>query len=290
MKIDLHCHSTASDGVLSPLALIQRAIEQEVSVLSLTDHDTVSGYQSLKGQAVLDQICLIPGVELSAVWSGVTIHLVGLGFSLDNPLLNGYMEQQRLARQQRAETIASRLAKRGFSDILEGALAMAQEHSGLPAADVQIGRPHFARYLVSEGYVPDMATAFQRYLGAGKVGDVKSQWPTLVQVVEWITSLNGVAVLAHPLKYKMTNTKLRALIKAFKDAGGEGIEVALAGQPRDATGFLADLATQFELSASVASDFHGPFNRWIELGNAPPLPKQCKPLWENWAWDKMRVC
>ncbi|MDE1462311.1 PHP domain-containing protein [Spartinivicinus poritis] len=290
MKIDLHCHSTASDGVLSPLALVQRAIEQKVEVLSLTDHDTVAGYQHLQGQAALSQLYLIPGIELSAVWSGVTIHVVGLGFSLDDPLLAGYLDQQQQARQQRAEKIAAKLAKRGFANTLEGALAVAQGQSDLPAADVQIGRPHFAKYLVSEGYVPDMATAFNRYLGAGKVGDVKSQWPSLAQVVDWITSMKGVAILAHPLKYKMTNTKLRALIKAFKAAGGEGIEVALAGQPQDATHFLAELSCQFELLASVASDFHGPFNRWIELGGAPPLPKQCKPLWENWMLEKMRFC
>lgn len=289
LKIDLHCHSTASDGVLSPLALVQRAIDQGVEVLSLTDHDTVSGYQQLRGQAALEKLCLVPGIELSAVWSGVTVHIVGLAFSLDDPLLIGYLDQQRIARQQRAEKIASKLAARGFVGTLEGAMTVAQSQSGLPAAEVQIGRPHFAKYLVSQGYVPDMATAFKRYLGAGKLGDVKSQWPQLAQVIEWITALNGTAVLAHPLKYKMTNTKLRALINAFKQAGGEAIEVSLAGQPRDATSFLSDLARQYHLKASIASDFHGPFNRWIELGGAPPLPQHCEPLWENWDWNRIRV-
>lgn len=273
LKVDLHCHSLVSDGHLSPTDLVKRAAENGVQVLALTDHDTCDGLNEARAEADIQGIKLINGIELSAVWSKQSIHVVGLGFDPDHPVMQQAIAQQTQGRQQRAEKIAKKLTQKGFTDTLEGALDVAQGS--------QIGRPHFARYLVESGQVKDMSTVFKKYLGAGKVGDVKSQWPDLEQVIHWIKAAGGKAVLAHPVHYKMTRTKFRCLLEAFIEAGGEAIEVSTGGQSADTIPAMIKWCKEYDLLVSQGSDFHTPANKWIELGKLPKLPDDLPRVWEQ---------
>ena len=245
--IDFHTHSAASDGALSASALVDRAAQEGVSRLSLTDHDTVQGYLSVYQDSPPD-LELISGVELSCQWGRVGIHVVGLGFRVQAAEMKGHLVVLDAARKDRAERIAHRLERAGMHGALEGALAV--------AAGAQIGRPHFARWMVSAGHVDSEQAAFKRFLGSGKPGDISILWPGLQDTVEVITRSGGVAVLAHPLHYRMTATRLRALADAFSEAGGGAIEV-INGRPK--AGELEQLwrlASERHLRVSVGSDFH----------------------------------
>lgn len=271
---DLHSHSTCSDGRLSPTELVQLAASEGVHTLSLTDHDTVQGIPEARQAAEAAGIGLIAGVEISTTWSGCNVHIVGLNLDIDNPVLVEGLKEQQAARQKRAEIIADKLSSLGVENFLQKAEAVAK--------GAELGRPHFAQVLVDEGVVENMPEAFKKYLGAGKKGDVKSLWPTVEKAVEWIKAAGGVAVVAHPLHYKMTNMKRRALLKAFKEAGGEAMEVVSgAQQSRDQTNYMAQLAKEYDLAASIGSDFHFP-NQWQKPGKTNHLPETVNPVWMLW--------
>lgn len=272
---DLHSHSTASDGALSPLALLQRAQQQGVELMAITDHDCVDGYLAVRQQWADQPMQLIAGVELSCVWNKRLIHIVGLDVDTRHPVLAEGLAQQQQARLRRAELIDAKLQGYGFAGGLQYATALAGQS--------QIGRPHFARFLVDKGHVSTAAEAFNRYLGAGKAGDIKEVWPELDVVVGWIKASGGVAVVAHPLHYKMTATKLRALCTDFKALGGDAIEVISGKQSPAHTQQLAQLAERFQLAASIGSDFHQPDTPWRELGRVGQLPKSCRPVWSLFA-------
>ena len=273
---DFHCHSLCSDGALSPQALIELAAERGLQQLAITDHDTTAAYtRQLSDQATDAQITLVSGCELSCLWQRRSIHVVGLNIDLAHPVFVQAMGEQAQARDRRAEKITAVLQRMGFS--LE--LAHIQRIAG----DGVVGRPHFAEYLVRTNQMPSMAAAFKRALGAGKPGDIKAEWPALETVVGWISAAGGVAVVAHPLKYKMTLTKLRSLLTTFVEVGGQGMEVITGHQESNQTRTLADLAQRFELAASAGSDFHRPGQPWAELGRASALPEQCTPIWQLWS-------
>jgi predicted metal-dependent phosphoesterase TrpH len=250
--VDLHTHTTASDGGLSPFELVQRARERGVQLMAITDHDTVAGFAELQAAAG-DDLRLIAGIELSCTWSGVNIHVLGLGIDIAAPAFVSELEGQRSAREAAAKLAEGRA----------------------------IGRPDFARVLVAEGHVDSMATAFDKYLGAGKVGDIKAVWPSLSEVVSWIRGAGGVAVIAHPLQYKMTNAKLRRMLTEFKEAGGEALEVCNGRPSPQDLGYLRQLCQQFELEASAGSDFHHP-SSWSELGCDAKVVAPCAPVWARW--------
>lgn len=272
MLADLHTHTCASDGELSPEALLHRAVEQGVAMLAITDHDTMDGY--LKAAESVNGLSLISGVEFSCVWGKILIHVVGLKVDHRESELAAGLARQKVARDQRGQLIGEKLAKLGFAGAYEGASKL--------AAGGQVGRPDFAHFLMQEGHVSSFNQAFKKYLGAGKPGDVKTLWPDLTEVVRWITASGGVAVIAHPQRYKMTATKLRALIKDFKTAGGQAIEV-ISGQPdRQIIATMVKLCEQFELLASIGSDFHRPGAPWSELGCCGELPVSVKPVWSHW--------
>ncbi|MCX2981157.1 PHP domain-containing protein [Halieaceae bacterium IMCC14734] len=258
MIIDFHCHSNASDGALSPLELWEAAADAGVEQFAVTDHDTLAGYLQLREQAPASSMQLRSGAELSCVWSKTTVHIVGLDFDAEHAAMQEAMQLLQQARVSRAEAIAERLQKCGFSGALEGA----QRHAG----SSQLGRPHFAAWMVEQGHSKDMGSAFDKYLGAGKVGDVKAFWPNLEQAVQWIVAAGGVAILAHPLKYRFTNMKLRRLLEAFCASGGSAIEVYSGRQSEDRTRYLGKLATDFELLMSAGSDFHRTFEYGPRLG------------------------
>jgi predicted metal-dependent phosphoesterase TrpH len=271
--IDLHCHSTASDGALTPEDLVARAAEQGVSHLALTDHDTIAGLAQARARGQELGLSLISGVELSCVWRSHTIHVVGLDFDEADSAFLEALAQQNENRWQRARLIADRLARLKVDGLLEKATALA-------GGDVP-GRPHFAQVLVNAEVVPKTAHAFKRYLGSGKPGDVKACWPELSEVVQWITDAGGIAVLAHPRKYRLTATRLRELTADFRRAGGRAIEVSVSGQSSGDLGFVAELARREQLLASQGSDFHFPGAPWCELGRIMKMPEGLEPVWHH---------
>jgi len=272
---DLHCHSSESDGILRPEELVSRAKVQDVSVLALTDHDSISGLNAAKLRAREEGIQIINGIEFSCQWAAQSIHVVALAFDEQHEAFLELIASQSLSRVQRAMRIAERLVAKGIAnDIYERAERIAD--------GAAIGRPHFAKALIELGAVANQAQAFKKYLGAGKVGDVKQHWPEFGDVVPIIREAGGVAVLAHPLKYKMTRSKLLRMLADFMECGGEAVEV-LSGKQKDSdTNSIARIAKQLGLLASTGSDFHAPGQAWAELGKQGRLPEGLIPVWEHW--------
>ncbi|KGQ31474.1 S-adenosylmethionine tRNA ribosyltransferase [Gallibacterium genomosp. 2] len=269
-KIDLHSHSNASDGVLSPTALISRAKEQGVEVLALTDHDTVDGIAEAKTAAQQQQITLISGVEISTVWQGKTIHIVGLDFDETDPAMTELLQRQAQLRYARAVEIGERFKKFG----LENAFAEAQ---ALTSGEVT--RAHYARYLVNIGMVSNEGQAFKRYLSQGKPCYVKANWCDIPTAIEVIHQAGGIAVVAHPMRYQMTNNKIRTLIEDFQQWGGDAVEIA-GGVDHNQQKMLIQWLDKLSLSASVGSDFHYPCG-WIELGKNLTIPENVKTVWQR---------
>lgn len=267
---DLHTHSLSSDGALSPEALVRLAVNKGVDVLALTDHDTISGIQAAVTEAEKSQsaatkaIDIVTGIEFSAQWRGRNIHIVGLCLDLNNPVLTQAIAQQHEARLSRAHEIARRLEKKGVQNAWQGAAKYARED--------HIGRPHFAQYLVESGVVSSINQAFSKYLGSGKIGDVKQHWPSIEQVVSWINTAGGIAIVAHPNKYDLTRTKLYELLEVFTAAGGEGIELVSGIQNQNITQKLLRAALDFSLAGSCGSDFHS--DQWQMVGKMSPMPAQ----------------
>ncbi|PCJ32747.1 MAG: phosphatase [Gammaproteobacteria bacterium] len=271
---DLHSHSIASDGSLSPSDLVSRAIEQGVDVLALTDHDGTEGIIEARAAAKNTLLSLISGVEVSATWGGTTIHIVGLNIDIDNLKLQQGLKSMRDIRVGRAEEIARKLEKAGIPGAFEGAQKYASE--------IMLGRVHFAKFLVEHGHAKSIADVFKRYLVRNKPGYVAGHWADLADAVNWITSAGGQAIIAHPARYKMTATKLRRLITDFKTAGGIGFEVVSGRQQHpEEIKKLARLANDAELFASCGSDFHSPENNWVELGRLSQMPESCTPIWTS---------
>lgn len=275
MKFDLHTHTTASDGQLTPTELVTRAANMQVDVLAITDHDTISGLNQAK-QAIVDQglkLTLISGIEVSSRWHGFDVHIVGLGVDETAPAFLSGIAQQQAVRNQRAETIGNKLEKTGFVGVLEQARELAKAG--------EVTRAHFARALVAHHGLGSMENAFRKFLGKGKVGDVKSQWPSIAGAVELIHSGGGIAVLAHPLKYDITSKWLRRLVKEFAGHKGDAIEVTGPGISGQKQRLLVEIATQAQLKASVGSDFHAP-GRWTELGRCQLGNLSILPVWHDW--------
>lgn len=271
-RYDLHCHSTHSDGLLTPDALVRRAASRGVEVLALTDHDEVSGIPDAREAAAAVGIRLIEGTEISVSWEDHTIHVVALAIDSDDPALAEGLAAVRSGRDARAHRIAESLARAGIPGALEGARRYV-------TSDRLITRTHFARFLVEAGYVRDTRTVFTRYLTPGKPGYVRHAWATMPDAIGWIHGAGGLAVIAHPGRYKVSPTALRRLIGDFKAQGGDGIEVLSASHtPAQAVEF-ATLSRVFGLLASTGSDYHGPGESWLDLGDLPELPAGVVPVW-----------
>ena len=272
MNVDLHCHTDRSDGSLPPEKLIALAIDRKIDILAITDHDNIDCYKEIS--ETTGDLTLITGVEFSTVWRNIGVHIVGLNMDLNNAELLKGIEFQSAAREKRAELIDQRLYSLGFKGCLDGAKRISKGS--------QVGRPHFAQHLVDIGAVSNIQQAFKRYLGAGKAGDIKQQWASLGEVISWIRGAGGVAVLAHPTKYKMTRTKLCLLLENFIELGGEAMEVISGTQTASETQSMARLCNQYNLLASRGSDFHSPGQPWAALGMTPELPANCEPVWSKW--------
>ena len=279
MLVDLHMHSTASDGVLAPTELMARAAAAGIDLLALTDHDCVDGLADAREAAIRHGMRWVSGVELSAQWQGHTVHVLGYGFDPQAAVLEAALVAVRDGRWQRAEQIAARLAAKRMPGALEGALAIQQATGSDPHSPP--ARPHFADWMVQAGYVRDRADAFRKWLGAGKLGDIKQHWPALAEAVQQLRASGGVAVLAHPWHYGFTRARLRRLLRDFAEAGGRGIEVVNGKQAPEQVAVLARMAGEFGFLASCGSDFHHPDAPWMALGAMTPLPDTCAPLWAD---------
>lgn len=275
LKIDLHCHSTVSDGVLSPDQVVARAHANGVQVLALTDHDETGGLGIASDCAQDAGIHFVPGVEVSVTWAGHTVHIIGLGIAADDATLNAGLEQVRSGRRERARTMAAKLEELGFPGAYEGAMAFVSNPE-------LISRTHFARFLVQEGHCRNMQQVFERYLGDHKPAHVPVQWATLEQAVSWIHTAGGMAVIAHPGRYDYTPVQFDGLCTTFKDLGGQGIEVVTGSHHPDEYSTYARVAKHYGFLASVGSDFHGPDESRMELGALPPLPSGLTPVWHDW--------
>lgn len=275
LNYDLHCHSTASDGLLAPAELVQRAAGNGVDILALTDHDEISGLAEARAQAAALSLRFIDGVEVSISWGGITIHVVGLNVDPDNQHLQHGLHAIRQGRAERARKMAEDLARAGIPGSLEGAYAFVENPN-------LIGRTHFARFLAEKRYVSDVKSAFQHYLVSGKPGYVPHQWATLEEALACIKAGGGIAVVAHPGRYKLTRAEMRKFLGEFKDGGGTGIEVITSGHTAEQFLEYAILAKEFGFLASRGSDFHGPGESRVDLGKLPNLAADLKPVWHDW--------
>lgn len=274
MIYDLHTHSTASDGTLTPTQLVERATAAGVKVLALTDHDTLDGIPEGMVEARRQGIRMVPGVEVSVTWGGRVIHVVGLGIDPDCEQLRAGLMSLREFRSWRAIEIARQLEKAGIPGAYEGAKALSGGHL--------IARTHFARFLVGQGIVKELKSVFKHYLVRGRPGYVAGNWAELGEAVSWIKQAGGQAVVAHPARYRFTHSKLQRLLGEFREAGGEGMEVVSGSHNREDALAMARHAKQSGLLASAGSDYHGPDHTWVELGRIPELPSGIAPIWNEW--------
>ena len=273
LNADLHCHSVVSDGTLTPEALAARAKANGVQLWALTDHDEIGGQQRALTAAHALGMHYLTGVEISVTFIGKTVHIVGLGFDPDNAALQRGLIQTRGGRGQRAMDMSAGLAKAGITGAYEGALKFV----GNPEL---ISRTHFARFLLESGVCRDTNEVFRKYLIEGKPGYVEHRWASLKDAVSWITQAGGVAVIAHPARYKLTPNEEFALFSEFKSHGGQGVEVVTGSHTPAEYLIYADTAREFGLVASRGSDFHSPDESHTELGTLPFLPGQLTPVWE----------
>lgn len=275
INADLHSHSWISDGVLPPEELARRAAGQGVEVWALTDHDELSGLPAARAQAQALSMRFIAGVEISVTWADQTIHILGLNIDEQNQVLQAGLEATRDGRLERAREMSDGLAKVGIIGAFDGALNYVQNPS-------LISRTHFARYLVETGHCRDTFEVFTKYLTEGKPGYVPHRWARLTDTVRWIVEAQGVAVVAHPGRYRFGDAEGWAFFSEFREAGGAAIEVVSSSHSRDEVARFSRLASEFGFRGSRGSDFHSPDEKQIELGRVAALPDAVVPVWADW--------
>ena len=272
LNADLHCHSAVSDGTLQPEALAARAKANGVELWALTDHDEIGGQQRARDAAAAIGLSYLTGTEISVTFADVTVHIVGLGFDTDNAALHAGLAATRGGRRERAMEMSDGLAKVGIHGAYDGAL----KYVGNPEL---ISRTHFARFMVETGVCADTSEVFRKYLVDGKPGFVPHRWATLRHAVTWIVDAGGIAVIAHPARYKFSANAEYALFSEFKAHGGRGVEVVTGSHSAADALRYAETALEFGLLASRGSDFHSPGESHVDLGALPPLPDKLTPVW-----------
>lgn len=276
--IDLHCHSNHSDGVEDVPTLFRMAEHAKLQHFALTDHDSIAGLDELDRLCQQSEVQFVPGIEWSTRWKKHDIHVLGLYIDYKHPSITQLIEQQQSRRLDRARIIAGILEDLGLKNCWEKTNAI--------AGHAQITRPHFAKVLVQEGWVRDIPSAFTQYLARGKKAYIHTEWASIPEAVKAINEANGIAVLAHPLKYKLTKTKLNALCDDFKASGGEGLEVISGVMSKNDIQFMATMAQERNMYASSGSDYHGKSLSKTEIGMQSHLPKDCQPIWLYATKDK----
>lgn len=274
MKVDLHSHSSCSDGLLSPAELVERAVVRGVDMLALTDHDELAGLAPARAAAAQWGLRLINGVEISVQWEDTTLHIVGLNVDPEHALLVDGLAAIRDGREQRAQRMADSLAAAGITGSLEGARRYAKNPQLL-------SRSHFARYLVEAGHARDTSAVFRNFLTPGKPGYVPHQWAALTDAMGWIAGSGGLAVLAHPGRYPLNQQQAEKLLGEFVELGGAALEVVTGSHTPEEFVIWARYAKRFGLRASAGSDFHGPGEGYRDIGNVPVLPAGCDPVWSG---------
>ncbi|HZW12430.1 MAG TPA: 3',5'-nucleoside bisphosphate phosphatase [Noviherbaspirillum sp.] len=277
LNVDLHCHSSVSDGALSPAHVAARAKANGVDVWALTDHDEVDGIEEAREAATALGLKYVTGVEISVTWALQTVHIVGLQFDEKNEDLRRGLEHTRSGRERRAREMEAQLAASGIPNAFEGAL----KYVGNPDL---ISRTHFARYIVERGVCKDISEVFRNYLTEGKPGYVPHRWASLKDAVGWIRGAGGIAVVAHPGRYDFSDLELDVFLTEFKRLGGAAVEVVTGSHTVDEYGRFASVARNYGLLASRGSDFHAPEESVAELGTLPPLPAGVLPVWHNWSF------
>jgi predicted metal-dependent phosphoesterase TrpH len=271
MKADLHNHSYYSDGVLSPSEVVKLASEAECDLFSLTDHDTTDGVAEAQLEADKLNLTLINGVEISALWRNMAIHILGLGIDINNDILQTGLKHNQKLRKERAEKIALDLWRSGIKDALEKTQSFSKTD--------MLTRTHFAQMLISEGYCKDMKAVFRRYLTGKKPGGVSVEWEAFDEVVHWIHAAGGKAFIAHPFRYRMTHTKIQTMLNDFKCVLGDGIEIVTGTSSDEEIQLGNQWAGKYNLLATCGSDFHGWPNQRVRIGNLRDLPDPEKAVW-----------
>jgi predicted metal-dependent phosphoesterase TrpH len=275
LNVDLHSHSSVSDGLLSPAEIAERAHRHGVDVWALTDHDEIGGVAEARAAATRLGMRHIGGVEISVTWAGKTIHIVGLRIDETNPVLIQGLADTRNGRQNRAVRMGQLLEAAGIPDAYQGAL----RYVGNPNL---ISRTHFARYLVDGGFCRDVQDVFKNYLVQGKPGYVEHRWAQLADALQWINVAGGQSVIAHPGRYALTQLQQSALLDEFKQRGGHAIEVVTGSHTVDQYQEFAQIALRYGFMASRGSDFHGPGESAVEPGALPHLMSGLTPIWHDW--------
>lgn len=271
--VDLHCHSTASDGLLSPAAVARRAAANGVEMLALTDHDNLGGLAEARVVAEELGMRFVNGVEVSIEWGGLQVHVLGYAFDAEGPALTAGLEGIRSGRIERAQRMAAELERAGIKGAFEGSLRYAENPT-------LVSRAHFARYLVEIGVSKDVRSVFESYIVPGKPGYVEHRWVTLADAVGWIHAAGGVAAIAHPGRYKLSRSEMRAMLDEFKALGGQAIEVVSGSHSADNVALYGRLAREYGFLAACGSDFHGPGESYVDLGRIASLPAGLTPVWE----------
>ncbi len=278
LDYDFHCHSTYSDGTLTPTEIVERASLRGVKVLALTDHDDTEGLDEARSAAQLLNMKFVNGVEISVSWRKHTLHIVGLDIDPAYEPLQTGLRAVRSGRLERARKMGDELARAGIGGVFQGALKFATNQN-------MVGRTHFARYLVEAGYCRDVKSVFNRYLATGKPGYVPHQWANLADAISWIVGSGGVAVLAHPGRYmvgrhSMGKQTMHELLGEFTELGGGALEVVTGSHTQEQYAEFSRYADEFNLLSSCGSDFHGPNESYRDLGRLPDLPLICRPVWQ----------
>ena len=271
MKVDLHNHSYYSDGVFSPTEVVRLADEADCNLFALTDHDTTDGLAEAQQMADELSVNLVSGVEISALWKNMTIHIVGLGININNDVLQKGLNYNQRLRKERAEKISLGLRRAGVRDALE-------KTQDLSKTDM-ITRTHFAQMLIREGYCKDMKSVFRRFLTGKKPGASRVEWRSFDEVVKWIHAAGGLAVIAHPFRYRMTQTKIKNMFLNFKEVLGDGVEVVTATSTAEEITLSNQWAEEYKLLSSCGSDFHGWSNQRIQIGCLRDLPNHDNAIW-----------
>lgn len=272
LRVDFHSHTKYSDGGLTPQELIDRAVNFQLDVLAITDHDTVNALSVAQAHIHANDlpITLVKGIEISCAWQSFEIHIVGLNITPENDTLKSLIIKQKSIRETRALKMSEKLAKCGFSDVYEPAKALANQGT--------ITRAHFAKVLLQQGHVSTMQAAFDKYIGRGQRAYVKPQWCEVSEAVAAIHAAGGVAVIAHPVRYDLSTKWLRRLVLDFKAAGGDGLEIVLPQMSSEQRKLMLSFCLEYNLFASAGSDFHYP-SKWSDLGRNLTLPEEVDPIW-----------
>ena len=278
MKVDLHCHSYYSDGVHSPSEVIELANQVKCDLFSLTDHDTTVGV--LEAQERADDLSLnfIPGVEISAFWQNMTIHILGIGVNINNDFLQKGLQRNQELRKERAEKIAYGLRRAGIAGALEKTRILSKTN--------MITRTHFAQMLIQEGYCKDMKSVFRRFLTGNKPGAVRVEWSSFEEVISWIHAAGGFSVIAHPFRYRMTQAKIKRMFGEFKEAYGDGVEVITAMSSKQEINLCSNWAKEINLLISSGSDYHGWPNQRINIGCLKETPNSDNLIWNHLSWQR----